>query len=151
MHADQHTQAGGVHEHQAAQLDHEVLPTPDEMITQRRTQLADRAEVERDASRCRPGAPAELRLLLDMRQSQNVLAWSLVRRSVACAGEFGHSFYLRFQAYSLLLFGGSCGFVGAMTFTSKSGGTMDTARAPPGCLRILSILHSKYSLCGAFV
>jgi hypothetical protein len=31
-------------------------------------------------------------LILDMRQSQNVLAWSLVRRYVACSGEFGHSF-----------------------------------------------------------
>ena len=66
----------------------------------------------------------QLRLLLDMRQSQNILAWSLVRRSVACAGEFGHSFYLRFQVYSFLLFGGACIFVTAMTFASKSSGTM---------------------------
>eukprot|EP01050_Picozoa_sp_SAG11_P006813 SAG11_NODE_545_length_8621_cov_25.321521_3_plen_410_part_00 len=50
-----------------------------------------------DASRRWQGAPQKLQLLLDMRQSENVLAWSLVRRSVACAGEFGHSFYLRFQ------------------------------------------------------
>jgi hypothetical protein len=87
---------------------------------------AEAARRPRDASSSWQGPPAEVRLLLDMRNAQNVLAWSLVRRSVACAGEFGHSFYLRFQVYSFLLFGGSCAFVGAMTFTSKSGGTMDT-------------------------
>ena len=60
------------------------------------------------------------RLVLDMRKSENVLAWSVVRRSVACAGEFGHSFYLRFQVYSLLLFGCSCVYTCAMTFGSSA-------------------------------
>ncbi len=89
------------------------------------TTREDRYELRpRYASGRFQGAPDQPRLLLDMRQSQNVLAWSLVRRSVACAGEFGHSFYLRFQVYSFLLFGGSCVFVTAMTFASKSSGTM---------------------------
>eukprot|EP01051_Picozoa_sp_SAG22_P016364 SAG22_NODE_2297_length_2744_cov_4.528544_2_plen_525_part_00 len=77
---------------------------------------AEAARRPRDASSSWQGAPAEVRLLLD----------PTAAGSVACAGEFGHSFYLRFQVYSFLLFGGSCAFVGAMTFTSKSGGTMDT-------------------------
>ncbi len=102
---------------------HSAETKPDGTVTRD----ADQAEVElrpRYASRRYQGAPDQLRLLLDMRQSQNVLAWSLVRRTVACAGEFGHSFYLRFQVYSCLLFGGSCVFVTAMTFASKSSGTM---------------------------
>jgi hypothetical protein len=66
-----------------------------------------------------------LALILDMRQSQNVLAWSLVRRSVAHSGEFGHSFYLKFQAYSLIMFGSSCLFTGGMAFDSRATGTID--------------------------
>ena len=98
-------------------------------VTGDRAEVAASLRPPRDALRRyqdQGGAPDQLRLLLDMRQSQNVLAWSLVRRSVACAGEFGHSFYLRFQVYSLLLFGGACVFVTAMTFAAKSRGAMDT-------------------------
>eukprot|EP01046_Picozoa_sp_COSAG06_P051012 COSAG06_NODE_8225_length_2232_cov_1.493671_1_plen_645_part_00 len=80
---------------------------------------------ERERVKSRRWAP-ESRLLLDMRKSQNVLAWSLVRRSVGCAGVYGHGFYARFQVYSLLLFAGSLLFTAAYTYSAKEVGHVDT-------------------------
>ena len=85
------------------------------------------------------GARAGLRLNVDMRLPENVLAWACLHKCLE-GGEFGRSYYMRYQGYNFCVFWCIIVYLLAMSMLVKFEGSVDFVVALDVMVRVLVFL-----------